>query len=576
MVLAPRDLAGCEHRLALDFAHPELVRDRPDTPGVSRRKEAAAAHRARVRELLRGIHSDQPESFVVVGAADSATRARQTMQACADGARWIWNATLPVDAEHGRRGHAELLIAHGDGYVPVIVVNHRTTQPAKKPPREADARPTTVVTSPLWAWAPGPDPHRTIRPNRRDSLRLAHLTAMLVELGLAVGPDADDLVGGVIGMDADCIVVLAVGPILDDYAQVAERRKQIAAQRIATVPRRVSECRSCLWWARCGPELAERRDVSLVASGNQGQALVAAGITTIDQLARHDGPVPDGWPGSARFDDAIVNAVAWLGDIPLVRRVDRPEVSRADVEIDVDMESFGEDGAYLWGTLLTDNTDPDRPVIYRPFVTWDPLPTRDEARSFAEFWHWLTAERAAAHAAGKTFAAYCYSEQAENRWLLGSADRFAGEPGIPDRAAVEAFIASPEWVDIYAAVGRNFICPNGKGLKKVAPVAGFTWRDDDAGGEASMEWYSAAVGLGGAAVDTSQRTRLLEYNEDDVRATKVLREWITEAAADEVPHERDLLASGGHRGGEPTDRSGAHVAQGVEEGAAAEQRDRAQ
>jgi hypothetical protein len=131
-------------------------------------------------------------------------------------------------------------------------------------------------------------------------------------------------------------------------------------------------------------------------------------------------------------------------------------------------------------------------------------------------------------------------------------------------------------VDIYAAVGRNFICPNGKGLKKVAPVAGFTWRDDDAGGEASMEWYSAAVGLGGAAVDTSQRTRLLEYNEDDVRATKVLREWITEAAADEVPHERDLLASGGHRGGEPTDRSGAHVAQGVEEGAAAEQRDRAQ
>ena len=108
--------------------------------------------------------------------------------------------------------------------------------------------------------------------------------------------------------------------------------------------------------------------MSLVASGNQGQALVAAGITTIDQLARHDGPVPDGWPGSARFDDAIVNAVAWLGDIPLVRRVDRPEVSRADVEIDVDMESFGEDGAYLWGTLLTDNTDPDRPVIYLSLI----------------------------------------------------------------------------------------------------------------------------------------------------------------------------------------------------------------
>ncbi|MCH5642888.1 MULTISPECIES: TM0106 family RecB-like putative nuclease [unclassified Gordonia (in: high G+C Gram-positive bacteria)] len=572
VVLAPRDLAGCEHRLALDFEHPVLVGDRRDAPGVLRRKEAAASLRSAVGELLRGIHSDHPETFVAISPdADAAARARATLDACAAGARWIWNATLPVDLEAGRRGHAELLIAHGDGYVPVIVVNHRVTQAAKTILSE-EVRAPSLVTSPLWVWAPNPDPYRTGRPNRRDALRLAHLVAMLDELGLGSTADPQDAVGGVIGMDADCIVVHAVGRTLDDYGRVLERRKRIAAQAVPTVARRVGECRSCPWWGRCEPELVERRDVSLVASGNQWNALEDIGIQTIDQLAHYHGDAPDRWPGNVRFDDAIVNAIAWLTDTALVRRVDEPTVVRADVEVDVDMESFGEHGAYLWGTLLTDNTEPDVMVRYRPFVTWDPLPTTDEARSFAEFWSWLIGVREAAHGAGKTFAAYCYSEQAENRWLLASADRFAGSPGIPSRADVEAFIASPEWVDIYAAVGRNFICPNGKGLKRVAPVAGFAWRDDDAGGEASMEWYSAAVGLGPGPVDLTQRARLLEYNEDDVRATKVLREWITDRAANDVPHERELLA---FRAG-PDAASGPHVAESVEERTAAQEGERAE
>nr|WP_223205470.1 TM0106 family RecB-like putative nuclease [Gordonia jinghuaiqii] len=540
--MSPRDLAGCEHRVALDFAHDRRPGDEPDPPGVQRRKEAAADHRAAVRELLRGVHSDQPGEFVIVDPDASASeRVAATLRACDAGARWIWNAALPTDVEHGRRGHAELLVRVGEGYVPVIVVNHRVSQPVKTG-LEADGRPPSLVTSPFWAWAPTPDPYRTGRPNRRDNLRLAHLTAMLVEIGRASSSDVADLRGGVIGVDADCIVVHDTGAMLDDYSQVLDRRIAIAEQKVPTEPRRIAECRSCPWWVKCGPELEARRDVSLVATGNQGAALIDAGITTIDQLAEQRGAPPEGWPGGVRFGDAVIGAIAWLTGTELVRRLDTPRVRRADIEVDVDMESYGEHGAYLWGTLRTDTTDPSAPVEYRPFVTWDPLPTRDEARSFAEFWTWLNAERAAAREAGKTFAAYCYSQQAENRWLLGSADRFAGEPGIPSRAEVEAFIASPEWVDIYEAVGENFICPRGKGLKRVAPVAGFNWRDDDASGEASMEWYRDAVALGGGRPDEGQRRRLLEYNEDDVRATKVLREWISDGAATQIPHERDLLA----------------------------------
>ena len=80
---------------------------------------------------------------------------------------------------------------------------------------------------------------------------------------------------------------------------------------------------------------------------------------------------------------------------------------------------------------------------------------------------------------------------------------------------------------------------NGKGLKKIAPLAGHRWRDDEAGGEASMSWYREAVGYEGSP-DPSQRQRLLEYNEDDVIATKILREWMTDRAVQEIPHIDDL------------------------------------
>ncbi|MGZ4521128.1 MAG: TM0106 family RecB-like putative nuclease, partial [Mycobacteriaceae bacterium] len=156
------------------------------------------------------------------------------------------------------------------------------------------------------------------------------------------------------------------------------------------------------------------------------------------------------------------------------------------------------------------------------------------------FWTWLMAARAEAAEQGRTFAAYCYSEAAENRWLLASARRFAGMAGIPTTEQVQEFIDSEQWVDVYAAVGAAFLCPLGKGLKKVAPVAGFSWRDPEAGGEASMGWYRVAVGMDGGVPDMVQRQRLLDYNADDVWATKMLREWMDSPAVREVPLASEL------------------------------------
>jgi predicted RecB family nuclease len=431
------------------------------------------------------------------------------------------------------------------GYVPVIVVRHRVSDPG-----------SGALTTPLPQVDPdaaADDPERKPRSQPRDLLRLAHLHRMLEAAGWAGGP-ADPLRhhGGVLGMDADVVVWhdLRAGHWPGDRSTLREYDARFADRlAVATAaatgapalarPSRITECRRCPWWPTCEADLEREQDVSLVVRGDAATALRAAGVTTVARLAALDPaaepPVPIAGPP---FPDLVALARAWLRGLAVVRRVPVVPVPRADVEVDVDMESFGEAGAYMWGALLSrpGGTLPgDEPEGYRAFATWEPVPTPDEARSFAAFWGWLSGVRAHAAATGRSFAAYCYNEQAENRWLLASARRFAGMPGIPPEAEVEAFIADPCWVDLFAVVGEWFLCAHGKGLKAVAPAAGFAWRDPEASGENSMRWYRDAVGMDGAARDPDQRRRLLEYNADDVAATHALREWMTSRVVAEVP-----------------------------------------
>jgi predicted RecB family nuclease len=123
---------------------------------------------------------------------------------------------------------------------------------------------------------------------------------------------------------------------------------------------------------------------------------------------------------------------------------------------------------------------------------------------------------------------------------LSSAKRFAGKPGIPTTAQVQAFITSDAWFDLFGSVRDHFLCSRGKGLKTIAPAAGFSWRDSEASGENSMRWYRDAVGMDGSARNDGQRIRLIEYNEDDVRATHALRHWMSSPAVYDVPYVGDL------------------------------------
>ena len=509
-------------------------------PTTERRIADAVAHRRRVADGLAQQHTAAWREV----PPDLPTPERQaaTLALLTEGAPFVWGGLLPADPPGGRRGGAELLVRHRGGYLPVIVVRHKVTDPGSGARTSPLAQPTLSAAR--------IDPQRKVRPQSRDQMRLSHTFRLLQAAGLASRGRAT---GGAVGLDADVVVWHDLDAptwpggrtAMAEYdARFADR---LAVARAAAteaeplaLPSRVTECRSCPWWPTCGPALRASRDVSMVLRGEDTMALRAAGVFTVDALAALD---PAGDPpapmAGVPLRDAVLLARAWQRDLTLVRRNPHVAVPRADVEVDVDMESFDEDGAYLWGCLLS-GSDIGVPGGYHAFATWEPVPTHDEARSFATFWRWLADVRTLAAQRGLSFYAYCYNEQAENRWMLSSAERFAGAPGMPTVAEIQEFISSGQWVDLYGVVSTEFLCAHGKGLKTIAPAAGFSWHDPEASGENSMRWYSDAVGLHGGEPDPAQRERLLTYNADDVRATHALRLWMSSEQVYDVPYADDL------------------------------------
>jgi len=105
-------------------------------------------------------------------------------------------------------------------------------------------------------------------------------------------------------------------------------------------------------------------------------------------------------------------------------------------------------------------------------------------------------------------------------------NRWPTDSRLPSLDQIDEFVRSEHWVDLKKTV-EAFIWPtDSMGLKSVAPLAGFEWRAEDAGGDNSMLWFEIAMSGPDPVERRAMATKLLDYNEDDVQATKALRNWL--------------------------------------------------
>jgi predicted RecB family nuclease len=534
-----RFVLGCSHR-EVNNRNPEYadLPRRPISDRLQMRFDEGNAYEAVVFAELCKIHkvSSVREHHDPVAATSAAMKR---------GDKIIIGPELPT-INH-RSGKPDILVRHGDAtlsngnwaYLPVDVKNSKSLEGTAK----AQAWFVSSLHTP-WLENSSETVLGVGKPDGDHSLQLAHYWLMLVDLGYA--PNIDPI-AGIIDRDGSL-----VWRLLDDgkkssieeslrewnerWAAVLALRDQLPA---LTRPILQSECESCIWQDVCDDVLVQEQHVSLVegVTVTVAKKLEDANIDTIPQLAALD--------HSLIATDAKLSAIKSLpknidasrvylrgGNFPYSKRnSSAPHIPRADVEIDFDIENH--DVVYLYGNYVT-RRQPDGSYDKGEFVPFHYFDTSDpdtEGRLLAKFWEWLHNMVNQTLAEGKTVAVYCYAgSSAEIPRMREASVRNAHVAGVPTEDQVTDLADQPWWVDMHKIV-KELHWPTRKlGLKYVAKLAGFAWDAEDAGGDNSIVWYTQACNPQDPNAIEMQ-AKLLQYNEDDVQATKHLRQWLHEGVS---------------------------------------------
>lgn len=494
-------------------------------------------------------------------ADDRRAALERTARAVAEGVPVVVGPRLPVDLEGHRSGHCDALVRGADrpdgrpGYLPVHVKRHRVVEvqvgSATQGQFSHPATPQARI---------GLDELGVKASREGDLLQLAHYWRMLTAAGWAsAGTPTAGIVGtdSVAGARAICWVDLsrkflrtfsrtaATGwtqrSPLERYdhefgfrlkvAQVATRRGGGPDDpRPMVAPIVVRECDHCVWWEACRPRL-EADDLSLRISKSpldvrEISVLRSMGINTLADLAGTDvdmlleaylPQVAHRNGAESRLRLAARRATLMLAGVELERLGTEPiDLPPAGLEVDLDIETSAGDRVYLWGFLLDDRAAGTEPS-YRSFSRFEELDNDAECALAAEAIAWLD-DLCTRH---PDVRVYHYSDY-EVVHLLRLARR-TGDPAV--LAAAQRIRG--HFVDMFALVRQHFFGTQGLGLKVVAHAgAGFEWRDEDPGGLNSQQWFRDAVTGPDEAGRRAAMTRVLEYNEDDVRATHALRRWL--------------------------------------------------
>lgn len=544
--LDANDVTRCVHRIALDRGEDATPRGGTISVEIQRRVDAATLHRRHVLEEFLRLH---PE-------AQLARSQTATTEAMKNGASLILEARL-LDVVGRRRSDVQALVRVGfvDAtyrYAPLVIKNNEITEAAitrrmregsLEHPRPSDAHDVLGIGS-----------RRNITMTR-NGIALSHATRVLQEMshhdpafqGAVVDRQArlwwfnlsDDECGRWSLANYDLAYKERLN-VLDGLVQWEQH-----LQHFPTLPYWHRECLECPYEKRCETELADIDDVSLTrfTTHSQQALLKEHGVATRVALSRlrpelakrtssttprePSGPEEVLANSIDRFDDLIYRARAHVAGAPLlIVSPDELFCPTAEVEVDVDMESYN-DVTYLWGALVSTKRDVEGiSPGYFVFTSWEPLTPNVESEVFATFWTWFQSLRDACRHASASFAAYCFWAQAEDGAMNRAVAKNPG--GSPSIVDIEQFRSSQprQWIDMHDVVKRQIQTEGPLGLKTLAASAGFSWRDTNPSGEASMTWYEEAVKTSNASEAERSRKRLLEYNEDDCRATQALRQWI--------------------------------------------------
>ena len=280
------------------------------------------------------------------------------------------------------------------------------------------------------------------------------------------------------------------------------------------------------WYSECLREAENLRDISLIYKirKDTAEALRNHGIDTLEKLALQDINALPKIPGATidTLKKAKIQAQSLVEQKPIFIGAPEP-IQETDLKLYFDIEGVKSLGVeYLFGFWVVG--DPERNYARDGEVVWSQkdkgkyflyfLAEAPESESIMwnKFLNWL-------QCLPIDYKVYHYAKY-EKETLTKLSKKYKGSENLSR--------FQEKLVDLEKNVAKSVVFPlYFYSLKDIAksPFINFNWRHEKAGGSQSIFWYEQWL----EAKDQLILQDIIDYNEDDVRATECLHIWMNKA-----------------------------------------------
>ena len=296
-------------------------------------------------------------------------------------------------------------------------------------------------------------------------------------------------------------------PIEEAEADFFEALDRILAIRAGEKPQALftSSCKDSPWYEECKREAEAADDIGLLYKiyKSEYRRLREAGYLTLTELAAADlATLQEAVKGVSDHRLARLHLQAQSLHEKKIIRIEDANLPVSGVELFFDIEGDPMIGVeYLHGLLIREGGQ----EIYKAFTAEKPA---DEGKAWLDFCDFIEGY------AGTPIYHYGWYE-------LDAIKRLSGAYGISPKAA--AALDRANMIDLNRVAQRAVIFPlYVYSLKDLAKHLGFRWRASDASGANSVLWFQEWCDKG----DRALLQKITDYNEDDVRATALLKDWL--------------------------------------------------
>lgn len=476
------DMVFCPHRVGMDIFGNPAEKDEPNA-FVELLWERGSLYEA---EVMSGL--DVPFTDLSVYAGKE--KEQKTLEAMRRGDDLIYSGRMQVE---GLLGDPDLLRKEGHGY----------------------------IAGDIKSGAGEEGPEDSSKPKKHYAVQLALYTDLLERSGFSAGRRAFvwDINGDEVIYDFTCAQSDRNPRTLwEGYQDILAEARSILDKASTTLPAYSGVCKLCHWYNACLRRLGDEDDLTLIPElGRSKRDAFIGKIATIRSLAEADLSefikgkktiFPGIGPATLyKFYARAKLIAAGNGARPYLREpIFLPE-GGTELYFDIEVDPM-RDICYLHGFVERRNGE-NNTEKFVSFFADDPTEQSEKAAFRSAVGYMLDSQPC-------TIYYYSKYERTIYRKLL---EKY---PDVCTGAELESLFDPAVSVDLYFDVVLKFSewPTRDYSIKTLAQYLGFSWRDKHPSGAASIEWFHRWV----ESHDPAIRQRILDYNEDDCRATRVLRD----------------------------------------------------